>query len=354
LISKKTGRFVKPGWLATNLFIAAVAVGAYHMYVTAVTSFHLYTGILPWKALLAIVLVYPLSVVGYLFPACGSVYLVAFLPLTAKLKDKRLRALLALMYMALIFGILMAATGFYTHLGQGRRNMWLLPFLIPPAGWLLADVCVWAEKHLPANTRFSWANLLAVIVILAGWATYDPVYRFSDATEYGMPEQDWKDMTQYLSKLPSTSLIVSGRFDAFQADPPGSNPYRYLGEGAMTDTSEASVMPYGATNMLFYSSFFTHTLLGLLDQPAAKELLQKTDRLVFLVTAQSGTPITNLIVCPTLDKEIIAFPPFAPGRILQKKDIMEHPATLMVIRKQTFFDEVVSLTGKAHSCLTGF
>jgi apolipoprotein N-acyltransferase len=94
--------------------------------------------------------------------------------------------LLGLTAVALLLGMGLVISGAYFAPGT-RHGIWVLPFIIPPLGWLIADAC----------TRIAGAKSLAlplmtVALLVLGYISYNPVLRFTDGTEYDMRESQWQ------------------------------------------------------------------------------------------------------------------------------------------------------------------
>jgi hypothetical protein len=124
-------------------------------------------------------------------------------------------------------------------------------------------------------------------------------------------------------------------------------PYPYMKPESSKETaSMASVAPYEHTRILFHPEerrMERETLINLLRAAQAKNMLDGVDKLVFFTLLWSRTlaeyPALDFMHCPWVKAHAVIFPKTPPGHVV-----------LLEISKEELFDQIVSLSGKQHSC----
>lgn len=330
------------------------------------------TGIEPYQTAirngshsLADLLLYPQSVVSFLLPYWGdpdqSTPLLAgtaALLLLAAWHDKRFRPFFICAAGAVAFGTALFISNLYPLKMTGHL-MWLFPFTGLALAWALADIWAWTAGRL-LGPRAS-LYLAAVVVLLAGFFSYDAAARFADARDYPMADysltrQEWQDATDYLSALDGKSLIIARRVDAIELDPPGQNLFRFMSLNGPLST----LIPYYRTRMLVDLvrgrpvQYRGDLPIRMAEEAAARGLLEGVDQLVFVNSMRTMTVsrlMVDLMMCPLLDKTVLTFPTQAPERFLTPAGYMSADFLIMTVSKQVFFDQVVSPYGRARECL---
>lgn len=284
--------------------------------------------------------------VGGLFALLGTAALLLF----ATRHDRALRPLLAMLGIALVLGLTLLLGGLYPFIGT-RHLLWLLPFVCLSCGLALADGCAWVAGKLNDSRVLFPAMLL---ILSAGWASYDPAPRFMNFEEYQITEPEWQDFTHYLSGLNAKQLIVARRADAVLIDPPRQNPYRSMGK----DDFIVTVVPYAHTQLLFDPTRATswHYLgdlpFRMVREAEARGLLKGIDTLVFVNTnwtSRISRPMADLILCPALPKTLVSFPAHPPNTPVTP---YKTPVTLLIVSKKTFFNRVLTPDKAIQACLT--
>jgi len=352
-------------WIIANGLVGIVAIITYHMWqdinaAFSFATFHAaYDGqrkISPTDLFLAAAF-YPLLVSSYILPTGKAIFICAStLPLAAT-RNKQLRSFFILSCVALAIGMLLVASGTYNALAS-RRSLWIFPFIIIPTGWAFAECCIWANSTLAKKRPFPLLQLISLLILLTGWASYNEKDRFSDATingdiwEYShtISAQALKAISLYLSSRKNHDLIVAKRSDVLLITPPGKNPYHYMEHSELNEQTFVT-MPYYQSTLVFNPSYYTPpNALDILHLPSTQNALTSADTLIFLTTSWAESPIINLILCPALDKKIISFPATEPGHIFTVDEIYNTPAILLIASKKNLLEQVVSPIGKAHSC----
>jgi hypothetical protein len=168
-----------------------------------------------------------------------------------------------------------------------------------------------------------------------------------------MPLKQWNAAEQVLKTLTASDLIVTERDDGALL----ANLYRPMGEDAFSGATMVETALYGNVPIL-YNPYFPRSynrvvFLANLQEAMDKGLLQKAERLVFFRTGWSRSPLTDLMVCPDLEKTVLTFPAQSPHHTLTRDDILGSYISMMMVSRQTFVDDVLAPGGKVRACLDG-
>jgi len=362
MLRQKAAPSQQLSWVVHNVVLAAVALGIYYFWANngVVLGGRFFATASSGEFVLA-VLVNPIKVAEYLFPSeelIPPVIFLLFLPMVSE--DKKLRQFLLLAGFALLLGMGLVATNRYYPAGT-RHGVWVMPFLIPAAGWMIAkglnELAVILNRKRPAP----WLHILMAVIVILGMATYDPARRFAEKSEYQMTEEQWHQTSNYLEKLPHSSLLVAARDDAIML----MNLYPYLGSDAFSGKVAAAIVPYRDTHILFnpYNRRMVtkKVLLDTLNEAGRRHMLDGIDILVFMKTdwdvfEEPAPPLPYLISCPDLRKRIISFPAFSfpplpPDAYVSEEEKKITPVAFMEVSKKDFFEQVIAENGIAHHCL---
>lgn len=238
--------------------------------------------------------------------------------------------------------------------GMNRNSLWLLPFLAPPLGCALAMLCEKLRKDLPDA-------LIAYMLLMLGYLSYESATRFRDVDEYMMTQTEWSDYSHYLGSLDESHLIISSRSDAFLiAYPAAQNLYDFYAppkndaRGAFIPAKFTSLLPYRQAELLFKPYYFNYSpqdLVAIIQEAQDQGLLADIDTLVFPATLWSNNATRKLMLCETLDRTVIAFPPLPKGQKLTSDAIDKLHALVLIVPKRTFMEQLVSPTGRGRPCL---
>jgi hypothetical protein len=346
-------------WTAANVIPALFAVILYLLWMPILVPLKGYFAThIEGGAFVFLVhaLFYPLATAGYVLGyTAGIIFILCQVAaaITAPRPTQArqgLRFFLALSAGAYALGIMLVLTRLYPEPGT-RHSLWILPFIVVPAGWMLANVCQWlgARLSLPQSLRL---QAPALLLLAAGFLTYDPEARFADTSEYVWRKQPWDSFTRYTQTLGKNDLVITEKDDGIML----ANLYPFMGEDAFSGAHMAALAPYGQTQILFNPyyprNYSTPIFLATLQEAQARHMFDSIDRLVFLRMLWSKSPLTDLMLCDALPKQIVTFPAFAlPVRT--RYDIERARAALMIVPKDLFLKDVMTENGKARSCLDG-
>jgi hypothetical protein len=347
-------------WICANGLILLVGVGLYYLWLPMLTILKPYFSISPlsYDTYMYLLLLYPLSVSLYLFPSinastaltCGFVA-IAVRPGNIAKQSVDFRFLLTLIGFAFALGIILFATNIYCPMG-GRHKLWMLPFIIPVLGWLLADMCNLLANRLTGFIQFPWLAIIAVMMLIGGYALYSPTDRFSDESEYALTTTQQAAVEQFFDKLGASDMIFIERDDAMMFQ----NIYPALGSAPYTGRVHAMQGPYHATHMIFdpfYRRIYSEGILtNMFKEALEKHLLDGIDRLVFFYSLWPRSVAKTLMQCDALDKQVIVYTDTGPSYNASKQDIEHAHAAVMIIAKELFIKDLLSPTGKAHACLS--
>ncbi len=344
---KAAGKAHAVQWIIVNVTIAAIAVCTYGVWCHTLILSHAYSRC-PFSpaVMLYRTLYYPLSASSYLFPCAATLYLVAILlPLALEMHNRYLHSLFSFTCIAVAITVILIITIHYSSTGS-RHDFWLIPFVIPLAGVIIAGGGEFICSKLGKIYPLPWMHVIACILLIAGILAYDPGRRFSDVTEYEAKTQDVNSLIHYLSALDDKTVIVAERDEAFRI----KNIYPFLGDNPSTGESMAVMIPYYNTHLLFnpyYRRMRTRDILFSTMESASKnKMLDGINTLVFM----HAYPVASLIACAKLDKAVIAFSSFAHDN-LTAEEIFSNPTILLTVSKKDLFEQVMSPSGKAHECL---
>ena len=284
---------------------------------------------LSWDLRILTTLYFPTAFVSYVLPCSACLLpffyffsIVGLWPGSVVRQNATLSYLLKLCVFAFLFGMLLFYTNIYS-LVMGRHSIWLLPFLLPPFGWMLADICTRLALRLERYANAPWLMLVMIGIFAGGFALYSPEERFRDKSEYDMTPEQRHDVLQFFATLGPTDLLVMARDDAVLF----TNTYGVLGTDAFTNKTMATVIPYAHTHILFnpyYRRFSKETeLIPTLQEAQSRGMLSGITRLVFFHSYWEHAVIADLILCDTLPKHVVTFPAarrcLPPSRELKRK-----------------------------------
>jgi hypothetical protein len=194
---------------------------------------------------------------------------------------------------------------------------------------------------------------VAMAFILAGCLLYSPGERFRDGAEYALPWKEWDAADKALQSLSPSDLIVTERDDGALL----ANLYRPIGNDAFSGATMVATAPYRSLRILYNPyyprSYSTAVFLANLKEARQKGLLKPPGRLAFFRTAWSRSPLTDLMLCPALEKTVLTFPALGSEHTLTRDDIQGSYISMMLVQKQALLDDVLSPHGKARGCLDG-
>jgi hypothetical protein len=349
-------------WAATNLAIALVAMIVYHAWQPLLAPLQGYFALLKLhiQALWAAAPLYPLVAAEYILPGPNLAFsMLVFLGIAASALPKHIissriisqRGLVSLIGIAFALCIVLMLTNIFTPLGS-RRNMWLLPLLIPPAGCMLAALIQRSLMIALPSLKHIHLQIGAIIILVSGCLLYNQQERFDDGSEYVWQQYVWNDFTHYMQKLGPTDLVVTEKDDGIML----ANLYPVMADDAFTGAHMAALAPYGNTHILFNPyyprNYSTDVMLVTLQEAQKRHMFDTVDTLVFLHMAWSKSPIADLMLCPALSKQLLTFPTFTTPDKITRNDIERARAAIMLVPKETFVKDVLSPSGKARSCLS--
>jgi hypothetical protein len=338
------------GWLLVNSAVLVLGLALYCAWQPMIQAFAQTYLEKRFDYLAAYALAFPLEAASYALPGDTASLGVVALMLAAAFKNAApeknnnvFRACLTLTGIALALGTALIATSLYPFPGT-RHSTWIVPFLVPPAGYILAASSEWLGDILARQHLLLWRNIMAPLILLCGWATYNPAHRFSDVAEYTIPDRQWQAIAPFLASLGPADLIVAERDDAVLLE----SLYPFLGDNPLMDKKMIVLAPYERTHILF-SPFYRRltekdTLTGMLREAETHGFFEGVDRLVFLRTAVTHWPVNDLINCPALGGK--AFIP--PGAALHTGGAN---AYIMTVPAQNVLQDVLLPEGPAYGCL---
>lgn len=355
LLKKGTSHSLQAQWLLANLAVALPALAVYHIWQPIIAYYqHYFTRWeVPWNySIILQIPFYPVLVFFYILPSSLAALALPFLPMLIDRKNKMLLPYLMLTCAAFAFGIILRITNIYPEVGT-RHSLWLVPFIFPTLGWILADACGKAAHSTAGKIPLPALHVIIGTVFIATWLLYSPKERFSDIRgEYPITEENWKSLTNTLSTLNSSSLIVSYRVDLHLIDPPGLNPYSYYGTEPFGGVPRTTLVPYYHTHILFNSSNPAEDMF--LQEAKQKHMLDRVDTLVFVNDRWATVPVIKMMLCPELDKTIVTIPASGPGHVFTYDELIHIPVSLLFVSRKTFFEQVVNPAGKARKCFDNY
>jgi|GEM_PF-657162 len=290
----------------------------------------------------------------YVVPSHIWVFAILAMAFVVLKRNINIKPIFHLLLIAFALEVFLTASGIYPFLNS-RRTIWILLFVVPFSGLVISEFLVMAEEKLQyKNTKIIGVILLALLALLS----YDREARFSESGDQGaavfeyntISEQEISDVRKYLQNLDNKSLILLGRSDVFLVTSDKQNPYKFMNKQSFNPQSLA-VMPYHQSNILFAASYYPSPIEELLKSEKAKNSLNTADNLIFLNTPYMPSLASDLIDCQQLDKKIIDFPYHGEKRTFARKATSHNITALVIVKKQDFFEQVLSPTGKANKCL---
>ena len=346
-------------WILANAVPGLIAIAVYLSWRPILVPLQSYfathtTGTLASR--LIHTLFYPLVTSGYVLPGYASALILLLAQVWVVIAPPHfirnlpgLRSLLGLTLIAYGLGMFLVITRLYPEPGT-RHSMWVLPFVLPAAGWILADSCRWLASLYPGKPLP--LSVMAACVMALGIVTYSPATRFSDGSEYVWPQEQWEDFARYLQKLNRHDIIITEKDDGIMF----ANLYRVMGDDAFSGRAMATLTDYSNLHIVFNPyyprNYSRHLFMATLLEADARHLLVDGQRFIFLRMAWSRSPLTDLMLCNTMDKEIVTFPPLG-RKPLTRENIYNSYAALMIVPRQFLEEELLAPNGKAHACLNG-
>lgn len=346
---------VQSRWTLANIGIAAVAITIYALWVYKGLVLGDYFASTSLFKLFLAILINPIRATEYVLP---SAYFIPFLVFLWCLHNVRcnahLRELIRLAYIPLALGMLLMAANRYYPAGT-RHGIWILPFIIPICGWIMADGILEFGRLAIKNVTVLSMPAAISAVLFAGFVLYNPQERFGERSEYQLTENNHRALLHYLETFGPKALVIAERDDAVLLVDIYSTLYG----------RDIVVVPYLHTHILFnprYRRMSTRAILvDTLQEAKQNKLLDGIDTLVFMKTdwdvyPEKRAPMPYLFTCAPLDKHITSFPAFSfadlpdgSGTTKKEKDIS--PVAFMSVSTKDFFKQVIASDGEAHGCL---
>ena len=340
-------------WIISNLLIGIIAISMQYIWqaTNSPLAFSAFKealkpdGHFSFLDLLMTAPFYPALVAYYELPS--HIWLLLIIPAIVYLyiSHKEHRWVILLSLTGFVLGMMLLASGIYQYL-TSRRNLWILPFIIPMSAIAIANII----KKLPVNIYISVAAIFAL-----GFFSYDSQTRFSEAGditpnawEYNaISKNELREVSAYLSKLDKNSLIVLNRQDAFLISE--ENPYKYMDKSS-TKKSAFLLIPYHNTKVLFQTSYYESKLelLDILQEADKQGLLKDYNSLVFMNIPYSQTFVTDLITCDALKKSVVDFAYQGKERIFSREKSKHNSTALLVTNKQ----DLLKIDDNIKKCLT--
>ena len=338
-------------WGATNIIIAVIFLAIYHMWLPTIDASSIAVIAnqpITFERIFYLLISYPIFIPAYV--TLGNFFIIStmsLIPLILR-NNKNFIGYLYISAFAILLGTILAIARFYE---QGlRHSLWIFPFVIIIAAWVMADFYKLIEK------KHIGQRILASFLIFVGVVIYNPQERFSDLAEYTMPIKDWREITSYMKQFGENTVVILHKDDAVFF----GNTYEYFDKDFPSGAISTKIMPYNDVNVLFneYYSWIhkKETFFNIINSANEQKFFEGKNSIMFVATIWTIgiTPtaqIPLLFVCPELDKKIVAFPPLKPNEIITKENIYGHTALFMTVSKKDFFEQVISPTGKANACL---
>lgn len=348
----RNGRNMKEAvqWLIFNSPIGITAILtfiAWHGTLNPIENFVAHETSLDMPSYTTMIFILPplylIHVVDYIYIRPAFIYVLALLiPITVSQEDESLPSL-KLGACAFLMGVVLFITHIYPFAGD-RHGLWLLPFLIPPAAWMLANTFEKAVKK---------PYITAILVLMCGALSYDATERFTDSLEYKITENDWHDISGYLNSLDQKTLLFTGKTDAIMLAPHSINIYSAIRNPANAVSPLSDVIPYYNTHLLFDKTYrmYTENIIKIFEDAYTNHTTDPYDGLVFVSTFVPSDIMADLILCPQLDKKLISFPAAKPSHVFVHDDLRKFDMIFMEVEKQTFYKQFVAPDGVARQCL---
>ena len=345
-------------WLLSNAIIGFIALSVYHLWQPLVEGLGPSFEATHTERMEGM-LIYPLAVLGYILPglsvAIGCIALVLLLPFlrVAKADGNPLRFYIYLAAIALLLGTVLFGSGIYPFLGT-RRGLWLTPFILPIAACLLSELCLRLQQRVRLRSHFFIPPAL-IIFCAVMVACYSPSARFSDITEYTLPETQFRALKNTLEALPKPSLIVAEKDDSVLLQ----NPYPFIHTDSYPQAdgkqgAEVAMLIPSADgailiNPIYHRIFSGDMLIAMLEYARDHGQLGQVNTVVFLHTPWSVFPIEELMGCKGLEKKIVTFP--ASGHMPTRHEL-KHIHMVVIIPGRVLFDDILSPDGAGRACLS--
>lgn len=302
-----------------------------------------YSGHPDLEDMLAIAPLYIVHVFRYDFINPDSIFLLALLPVAIALKHKALNDCLARAGGMLLLGVVLFLTGIYPFAGD-RHGLWLLPFLILPAGWMMADI---------SRIILKKEGVAAIAVTVAALLCYNPQDKFRFSDEYRMKEQEWQQVKNWLNHLDNKSLLVTGRTDAIMLSDNRQNIYRHIN---LDGLQNFAYIPYYNTHILFNNQgemrIYTSTTLKRMMQGAdSNSLLNSYETLVFVNSYMSSEAMVKLINCTGLPKKMVAFANDSENHDFNPATAEKYQMVFVIVSRKDFMEQLMPPSGQAASCI---
>lgn len=348
LLHKRMGRQTISEWIIANLAIAALFALLWHFWEPTLSffrkefSWHHSDG----TQLILTTLSAPIAAANYIYPAIPALFFILLFyicsPKVAILRPTNLHPYLILAVIACAMSMIIYLAHFLNAVGT-RHCLWMLLLLLPVTGLILTGTI---EQITQSSGNFPVRGVLLVVLFSV---FCDIVERPLDQEYNGLQRGAWKAMTHTLDGLGPRDVIVTDKDGLNML----SGMQMYKTDDTFMNTLMLAFAPYQETHILLNSDYFgrygTKALQTMLSQAEAGHFLDNIDKIVF-VKMWSKWPFFDLVQCQSLRKTFL-YPPLTSEAELNRSNF--HPGNLVVmeVSKQEFIDEVLSDSGKAHSCL---
>ena len=352
----KSNKFRLIKWIVTNIVIAMIFCVMGYIWRNTVNSAGVINIEITYKEILLRSINYIIVLFGYM--ALGkklTIFLILLIPLQIKYNNK----ILAIVIMnAIGFGLIITLIINNLYDQTLRRSLWLLPFVISLMAWIMANIYKIISMEVFKRVTTFQQKIFVIVLVLIGVIGYNKQERFSDALEYQSFTRDWQEADKYLNGIDKKSVIIAELLDTALLN---NNIYQYFNQDWGNESAVITVKaPYKETNIIFNSHYYVYIekqpFIESMKWIRDNNLLENSDNLIFMATNWTGgqnysAPIPSLFLCLLLDKKIVAFPALKPDETLTKENLYNHTALFMSVSKKDFYEQVVSPTGKANSCL---
>ncbi len=341
-------------WLLANLAILALAVILYRFWQPAIVFYSSHNpGIFfPYPSsirhLVTNTLSAPFYAAYYIYPPIPLLFIMmlyAFLsPQFASDKQIALRPYLAVAGIACLLSMAIYILRLYPPLGT-RHSLWMVPLLLPAMGVMVADLLERATvslRHRPIR---------ATLLLLAYSAVCDMGVRSGDDEYSDWQRGPWQTILQTLDTLGSRDVIITDKSGLNLL----TNMYLYKSNETLVNGTVPVLAPYRNTHILigpeYFGNYSAHALHDMMETANANHLFENVDRFVF-VKLWMGAPFYDLMLCDKYPKQIF-YPLLPPGMSLDRNNFPLTYRTFGVtaVLKTAFLSDVLSVSGKAASCL---
>lgn len=300
-------------------------------------------------------LAYPFAITGYILPdmLSGIFSMLAGLWLVWRKRgflksNPAMSGALVLAGFGLAFGMFLFASGIYPPFAT-RRNVWLLPLILPAAAWLLNALLDYLCSLLAPQRVYGAAMLLPLAIALL----YSKDARFSDGSEYVQKQAEKEQALAYLGTLTANDIIITEKDDAVFL----MNPYPLLTlDASVSIASQPYLNTTLATNPYYPRFYNREILLSTLRKAQDKGLLENKDRVVFFRMVWSRSPVADLMLCPQLNKQLKSFSVSYKNKdenALLRDDILRTAIMVMELDTKELTEKLLNADGTALQCLDG-